>query len=144
MRRNPVKKWKLWPATLSLSKMAVFQPYQFLQHLKRLLHSFDSRHAAGGEDENEIWGDQDATDGIADDQWDERHVPEYNFVYRQAVQTTDTYLGMDPLGKDPTSTSCEDLILEIHLPEATRAADIDVDLHDQTIMLQTSVQCDAS
>jgi hypothetical protein len=48
---------------------------------------------------------------------------------------------MDPMGKDPTSTSCEDLILDVHLPEANSVADIDVHLQEQSIMLQTSVQC---
>lgn len=127
----------------SLSKAAHLQTYRLLQHVGDGLHHSDCCHAAGGENENEIWGDQDATD-MAGDPWDERVVPEYSFIYRQAVQTTDTYLGMDPIGKDPTSTSCEDLILEVHLPEVTRAADTDVDLQEQTIMLQTSVQCVAN
>ena len=45
------------------------------------------------------------------------------------------------MGKDPTSTSCEDLILQVTLPEATSVADVDVDLKPTRIIVRTGVQC---
>jgi dynein assembly factor 6, axonemal len=72
---------------------------------------------------------------------DDRPSPEYEFAYKQAVQTTDAFLGMDPLGKDPTSTSCEDLLLHVTLPEAASAADVDVDLKPTWVVVRTHAQC---
>ena len=77
--------------------------------------------------------DYDADDG--------RTVPEYSFYYKQAVQTGDVYLGLDPMGKDPTSTSCEDLVLSVELPDCTSTSDIDVDLASSSITLLTCKQC---
>ena len=42
-------------------------------------------------------------------------LPRYEFMYKQAVQSTDVFLGMS--GKDESSTSCEDMVLKISLPE---------------------------
>lgn len=36
-------------------------------------------------------------------------------MYKQAVESTDVYLGMG--GKDESSTSCEDMVIKIKLPE---------------------------
>jgi dynein assembly factor 6, axonemal len=94
---------------------------------------------AGGGDPNAIWAPDELQDAIEDDLEDGRPAPKYDFVYKQAVQTTDTFLGMDPMGKDPTSTSCEDLVLNVTLPEASSAADVDVDLKPTWIIVRTGV-----
>lgn len=44
----------------------------------------------------------------------------YEFMYKQSVETTDTFLGMS--GKDPSSTQCEDLVVKVHLPVVATAA----------------------
>lgn len=44
----------------------------------------------------------------------------YEFLYKQAVDTADNFLGMS--SKDPSSTSCEDLVVRIQLPGAEGAA----------------------
>lgn len=44
----------------------------------------------------------------------------YEFLYKQAVDTADNFLGMS--GKDPSSSSCEDLVVRVELPEAHSAA----------------------
>ncbi len=44
----------------------------------------------------------------------------YEFLYKQAVDTADNFLGMS--AKDPSSTSCEDLVVRIQLPGAEGAA----------------------
>lgn len=41
----------------------------------------------------------------------------YEFIYKQAVESTDAFLGMS--GKDPSSTCCEDLVVRVELPEAS-------------------------
>lgn len=93
------------------------------------------------EDPNAIWAADEVCDVLAYDADDGRKVPEYSFYYKQAVQTGDVYLGLDPMGKDPTSNSCEDLVLTVELPDATSASDIDVDLASSSITLLTSKQC---
>lgn len=98
-------------------------------------YSSDRESCSGREAEEEV------ANVMPDDVNDGRITPEYDFVYKQAVETTDTYLGMDPMGKDPTSTSCEDVVLCITLPEADSAADIDVDLKPTWIIVRTATQC---
>ena len=72
---------------------------------------------------------------------DERPVPHHEFSYKQAVATTDAFLGMDPMGKDPTSTSCEELVLTVFLPDTSRADDIDLDIKPDFVSVQTSNRC---
>ena len=38
----------------------------------------------------------------------------YEFMYKQAVETQDVFLGMGE--KDPSSAQCEDMLLRIELP----------------------------
>uniref|UniRef100_A0A1A9VFE2 PIH1_CS domain-containing protein n=1 Tax=Glossina austeni TaxID=7395 RepID=A0A1A9VFE2_GLOAU len=52
---------------------------------------------------------------------DNRKIPEYNMSYCQAVGTEDVFLQMG--NRSNASASCEDLLLEIALPEETITAD---------------------
>lgn len=38
-------------------------------------------------------------------------------MYKQAVQSTDVYLGMG--GKDESSTSCEEMVIKVTLPDVS-------------------------
>ena len=38
-------------------------------------------------------------------------------MYKQAVESTDIFLGMS--GKDESSTSCEDMVVRVELPEVS-------------------------
>ena len=96
---------------------------------------------ANGRDDNAIWTPDEVPNTVEDALEDDRPPPDYEFVYKQAVETTDTFLGMDPMGKDPTTTSCEDLVMRMHLPEAQSAAGIDLDLNPTWISIATPVQC---
>lgn len=42
------------------------------------------------------------------------------FKYKQAVTTADNFLGMS--GKDPSTSSCEELVIAVQLPKAKSAA----------------------
>lgn len=46
----------------------------------------------------------------------------YAFGYKQSVTTSDNYLGIS--GKDPSSASCEHLVLVVQLPLAKSAAGV--------------------
>jgi dynein assembly factor 6, axonemal len=94
-------------------------------------------------DSNAIWSPDEVCDILEAEADDARIVPAFEFSYKQAVQTGDVYLALDPMGKDPTSTCCEDLVLTVQLPDAETANDIDVDLTDSSITLLTSKQYDA-
>ena len=48
-------------------------------------------------------------------------------VFKQAVGAEDVFLGMG--NKNPTTASCEDLIVRIKLP-STQAKDIDLDIKE--------------
>lgn len=106
-----------------------------------LLSETRFRSHTGRKDPNEIWASDELQEDGQDDVDDGRRAPEYEFAYKQAVQTTDAFLGMDPMGKDPTSTSCEDLVLHVTLPEASSAAEVDVDLKPTRVTVRTNVQC---
>lgn len=106
-----------------------------------VLCSHESGTAVKATDANEIWSDSEVCDVLDDLTGDGRVVPEYEFRYKQAVETTDMYLGLDPMGKNPTSTTCEDLVLLVTLPEVQSARGIDVDLTSTAVTLLTATQC---
>lgn len=84
---------------------------------------------------NEIWTEEEVDDGVEDDCDDGRTPPQYEFIYKQAVETTDAFLGMS--GKDASSACCEDLVLKVKLPDVEKATEIDVDLKAASIRLVT-------
>lgn len=91
-------------------------------------------------DDNEIWSEAEVCEVLDSSIQDGRVVPEYEFRYKQAVETTDMYLGLDPMGKNPTSTSCEDLVLLVTLPNVKSVGCIDVDLSAKAVTLLTATQ----
>ena len=63
--------------------------------------------------QNEIWNDKDfIEDNIREDG---RPKPKFEVLYRQCVKTEDVYLGLSE--KDPSSNSCDQLLMKIYLPE---------------------------
>ncbi|XP_017040308.1 dynein axonemal assembly factor 6 [Drosophila ficusphila] len=67
----------------------------------------------------EEWQDQQERED--NDILETRKSPEYTMTYRQAVGTEDVFLQMG--NRTGSSASCEDLILEISLPDEEMAAD---------------------
>ncbi len=57
----------------------------------------------------------------------------YEFMYKQAVESTDVFLGMS--GKDESSTSCEDIVVRIELPGVSSASELDLDVKPTYIKL---------
>eukprot|EP00892_Ulva_mutabilis_P001634 jgi/Ulvmu1/11471/UM077_0015.1 len=90
------------------------------------------------DDTNEIWSDSEVCDILDTSINDGRIVPEYEFRYKQAVDTADMYLGLDPMGKNPTSTTCEDLMLLVTLPDVKSVGCINVDLTSTAVTLLTA------
>ncbi|PNW80932.1 hypothetical protein CHLRE_07g335800v5 [Chlamydomonas reinhardtii] len=90
-------------------------------------------------DPKEIWREDELLDPAAaavDDDYDDgREVPNYEFLYKQAVDTADNFLGMS--GKDGSSTSCEDLVVRVELPGAAGAAELDLDVKDTYLKLSS-------
>ncbi|KAF6255467.1 hypothetical protein COO60DRAFT_1641476 [Scenedesmus sp. NREL 46B-D3] len=73
-------------------------------------------------DKNDIWTAEEAEcSGYDEDANDGRLVPEFELRYKQAVTTSDNFLGMS--GKDPSSCCCEELLVVLQLPQAKSAAD---------------------
>ncbi|KAJ9512770.1 hypothetical protein QJQ45_019076 [Haematococcus lacustris] len=79
-------------------------------------------------DPKAIWDLSEVGDLVEDDVDDGRAVPEYEFMYKQAVGSADVYLGMS--GKDESSGSCEDLVMKISLPAVHTMADDNDDVAD--------------
>ncbi|XP_017109480.2 dynein axonemal assembly factor 6 [Drosophila bipectinata] len=65
-----------------------------------------------------------------------RKTPEYTMTYRQAVGTEDVFLQMG--NRTGSSASCEDLVLEISLPDEEMSADkMQLDLQETELDLRT-------
>ncbi|KAL8581293.1 hypothetical protein ACOMHN_028319 [Nucella lapillus] len=56
---------------------------------------------------------------------DPRPQPEYEIMYKQAVTSEDMFLQMG--NKTPLTSSCEDMVVKIHLPD-TKMADVTLDV----------------
>lgn len=69
---------------------------------------------------------------------DTRKHPEYKIVYKQAVTTEDIYLQMGL--KTPATSSCEDMVIEVQLPDESVGIDsMDLSVEPDLIHLQTPV-----
>jgi hypothetical protein len=71
-------------------------------------------------DPNDIWQPDEVIDAVEVQTHDDLPVPEHSFTYKQAVGTTDT--------------------LQVKLPEATSAGDINVDLKSDWVIVRTTKQ----
>lgn len=56
-------------------------------------------------------------------------------MYKQAVETTDAFLGMS--GKDPSSTCCEELLVAVQMPDVASAAEMDLDVRPTQLRLES-------
>lgn len=69
---------------------------------------------------------------------DTRKSPEYSIVYKQAITTEDVYLQMGL--KTPATSSCEDMIVDIKLPDETVGIDrMELVLEEGHVDLKTPV-----
>jgi hypothetical protein len=59
----------------------------------------------------DIWDAEDVPVNGFGAESDPRKRPEYEILYKQAVSTEDMYIGLS--GRDPSSGSCEDLLVRI-------------------------------
>lgn len=69
---------------------------------------------------------------------DNRKTPDYKITYKQAVTTEDIFLQMNL--KTPATASCEDMIVEIFLPEETIGIDqMDLNVSENEVDLKSPV-----
>lgn len=77
-------------------------------------------------DPKDIWTDEEILpeDAITDMRGN-RPTPRYEFNYKQAVGTEDTFLGLGD--KSPLSSDCTHLVVKIHFPQSSlRELDLDI------------------
>lgn len=83
----------------------------------------------------EEWEQQQVKD---DEMLDTRKQPSYKIAYKQVVTTEDIYLQMGL--KTPATSSCEDMIINIDLPDETVNIDqMDLKVEAEVVNLQTPV-----
>eukprot|EP00798_Chlamydomonas_sp_ICE-L_P011792 gene11792-14913_t len=87
-------------------------------------------------DPKEIWDIDEITDAVEDDIDDGRETPEYEFIYKQAVESTDVFLGMS--GKDESSNCCEDMIVKIDLPGVSSMNEMELDVQPTFLKLHST------
>ncbi|XP_055008080.1 protein PIH1D3 [Boleophthalmus pectinirostris] len=83
----------------------------------------------------EIWSEEEVSEGSQfDDLNDQRPQPDYEVIMKQSVGTEDVFLGLSE--KDPSSMSCEALLVKIKLPD-TKLADVVLDVKETFLDLRT-------
>ncbi|KAL0055722.1 hypothetical protein WJX82_003745 [Trebouxia sp. C0006] len=81
-----------------------------------------------------IWEDDEILHQVtAGNSEDTRETPSFEFLYKQAVTSTEAFLGI--MDKDASSACCEDLDLRIDLPNANSLSELDLDLQPTKILL---------
>ncbi|EDW84923.2 uncharacterized protein Dwil_GK12880 [Drosophila willistoni] len=81
---------------------------------------------------------QEEQERLDADELETRKCPEYTMTYRQAVGTEDVFLQMG--NRTGASSSCEDLILEISLPDEDMTADkMNLSLQETELDLGTTL-----
>lgn len=84
---------------------------------------------------SDIWSEEEIPEGgQGDDELDPRPAPEYEMIFKQAVTSEDMYLQMS--GRNPSSSSCEDLVIKIKLPD-TEYSDVNLDVTDTFLDCRT-------
>lgn len=79
------------------------------------------------------WQEQEES---LNDELETRRAPEYRIVYKQSVTPSDIYLQMG--NKTPATSSCEEMCLEILMPNETVSIDrMELDVSSETIDLRT-------
>lgn len=69
---------------------------------------------------------------------DTRRQPEYSIVYKQSITSEDVYLQLGL--KTPATSSCEDMVVDIHLTDETVGiSQMDLEVEAELIRLQTPV-----
>lgn len=69
---------------------------------------------------------------------DHRISPDYNIIYKQTVSPEDIYLPISD--KTPATIHCEEICIEIHLPNETVNIDqMELDVRDTSVDLQTPI-----
>lgn len=88
-------------------------------------------------DARDIWEEEELQDDIEDDELEDgRQKPRYEFIYKQAIETTDAFLGMS--GKDPSSTSCETMVVRLELPGTGSVKELDLDVQPNSLKLRSN------
>ena len=97
----------------------------------------------GKKDAKAIWDVSELVDDFDDDSSEEGEdgsglrIPTYEFMYKQAINTADAFLGMAH-NKDPGSRSCEDMVLKIHLPGTRSMRELDLEVETDRLRLRSA------
>ena len=84
-------------------------------------------------DEKDIWDADEIVDLAV---LEKRERPEHEILYKQQVGSNDIFLGLD-YEKDPSSSSCEEMVIRIELPKESAAKDIKLDVNSDSIDLRS-------
>eukprot|EP01060_Flectonema_neradi_P029397 TRINITY_DN405_c6_g1_i1.p1 TRINITY_DN405_c6_g1~~TRINITY_DN405_c6_g1_i1.p1 ORF type:complete len:215 (+),score=44.95 TRINITY_DN405_c6_g1_i1:52-696(+) len=84
-------------------------------------------------DEKDIWDADEIVDLAV---LEKRERPEHEILFKQQVGSNDVFLGLD-YEKDPSSSSCEEMVIRIELPKENLAKDIKLDVEANSIDLRS-------
>jgi hypothetical protein len=85
----------------------------------------------------DIWDENDVEEGAEYDTSDDpRLQPEYEIIYKQSLSTEEVFLQMGY--KNPSSSSCEDMIVKIQLPGVSKIDEIEINVYDKFLDCRTT------
>ena len=85
----------------------------------------------------DIWDENEVEEGAEYDTNDDpRMQPEYEIIYKQSLTSEEVFLQMG--NKNPSSTSCEDMIVKIQLTGVAKINDIEINVYDKYLDCRTS------
>jgi len=88
-------------------------------------------------DAKDIWESEDVPESAAvieEEEEDDREEPEYEVLYKQSVGAEDVYMNMG--FKDPSSMSCDTMIIKINLPGEPMAK-VDLEITPESLLLRS-------
>ncbi|KAK7096694.1 dynein axonemal assembly factor 6-like [Littorina saxatilis] len=94
-----------------------------------------SRKEVEKKNTKDIWDADEVPEGAEyETLYDPRPEPEYDIVFKQAVSSEDMFLQMG--NRTPLTSSCEDMVVKIHLPNTTMA-DVELDVKPKFLDCRT-------
>lgn len=88
---------------------------------------------APSNDNGDIWSELEIASSSYSVEDEGKVQPDYDIIYKQAVDSGDMFLGMG--GKTPSSASCEDMIVSVKLP-GVQMKELDLDIQAELINIR--------
>lgn len=89
---------------------------------------YEKLEGGDGQCKGDIWSSHEVAATGFNEEDEGKIRPEYEIMYKQAIGSEDMFLGMS--GKTPSSAHCEDMIVDVKLPDAlVKEVDLEIEVN---------------